>query len=107
MACAFGELFHQQVPHGPALDAVPVDDLLDAARPSDAQRERGGPYRRETAALRGTLTRAGRPVAHATLTVTPSDRSSVHGLARACARGDAHAPWTWTWTTTIRYHGRG
>jgi hypothetical protein len=38
VGCAFGEVLHQQVPHGPALDTVPVDDLLDAAPPFDPQR---------------------------------------------------------------------
>ena len=38
----------------------------------------------------------------ASLAVTVSDRPSVHGLARVCARRAAHAPWTWTWTITIR-----
>ena len=33
-----GEVLHHQVPHGPALDAVLSDDLLDAAAPIDAQR---------------------------------------------------------------------
>lgn len=31
------------------------------------------------------------------------DRPSVHGIARACARGAAHRSWTWTWTITIGY----
>ena len=33
----FGEVLHQQVPYGPALDAVLVDDLLDAAPSFDPQ----------------------------------------------------------------------
>ena len=33
-----GEVLHQQVPDGPALDAVGVDDLLDAAAALDPQR---------------------------------------------------------------------
>jgi len=35
---AFGEVLHEQVPYGPALDAVLVDDLLDAASSFDPQR---------------------------------------------------------------------
>ena len=34
----FGEVLHQQIPYGPALDAVLVDDLLDAAASFDPQR---------------------------------------------------------------------
>ena len=34
----FGEVLHQQVPYGPALDAGLVDDLLDAAASFDPQR---------------------------------------------------------------------
>ena len=39
--------------------------------------------------------------------VTVSDRPSVHGLARVCARRAAYTAWTWTWTITIPHHRRG
>ncbi|GAA0264777.1 helix-turn-helix domain-containing protein [Cryptosporangium japonicum] len=31
----------------------------------------------------------------------------VHALARACARTDAHTPWTSTWTNTHRHQPEG
>jgi hypothetical protein len=37
LGCPFGEVLHQQVPDGLALDAVPVHDLGDAAAPLDPQ----------------------------------------------------------------------
>ena len=84
--------------------------LREHARPGAPCRPRagrGGPCGRTTAVRRATLARAGRPVGRAARAVTASDRPSVHGLARACARRDAHGPWTWTWTITNRHHGRG